>query len=71
MKGGKETPMLNPCDADFVAHLSAQVPEGTLSAPEPRHLEEPRGRWTGQACWRGPGRRQRWRRSFGVARRVV
>lgn len=41
--------MLNPCDADFVAHLSAQVPEGTLSAPEPRHLEEPRGRWTGQA----------------------
>jgi FAD/FMN-containing dehydrogenase len=41
--------MLNPCDPDFVARLSAQVPDGTLSAPEPRHLEEPRGRWTGQA----------------------
>ncbi|MFN4192631.1 MAG: FAD-binding oxidoreductase, partial [Tabrizicola sp.] len=41
--------MLNPCDPDFVARLSALVPDGTLSAPEPRHLEEPRGRWTGQA----------------------
>jgi FAD/FMN-containing dehydrogenase len=49
MKGRKEMPMLNPCDPGFVATLSALVPEGTLSAPEPRHLEEPRGRWTGQA----------------------
>jgi FAD/FMN-containing dehydrogenase len=49
MKGGKETPMLNPCDPGFVARLQALVPEGTLSAPEPRHLEEPRGRWVGQA----------------------
>jgi FAD/FMN-containing dehydrogenase len=49
MKDGKEMPMLNPCNPDFVAWLSALVPEGVLSAPEPRHLEEPRGRWTGQA----------------------
>ncbi|MFM7443486.1 MAG: FAD-binding oxidoreductase, partial [Tabrizicola sp.] len=41
--------MLNPCDPAFVARLSGLVPEGTLSAPEPRHLEEPRGRWVGQA----------------------
>lgn len=41
--------MLNPCDPGFVARLSGQVPEGTLSEPEPRHLEEPRGRWHGQA----------------------
>ena len=41
--------MLNPCDPSFVARLGALVPEGTLSAPEPRHLEEPRGRWQGQA----------------------
>ena len=41
--------MLNPCDPTFVSHLSPLVPEGTLSAPEPRHLEEPRGRWRGQA----------------------
>ncbi|MFN6952026.1 MAG: FAD-binding oxidoreductase [Albidovulum sp.] len=41
--------MLNPCDPDFMARLSALVPEGTLSAPEPRHLEEPRGRWAGRA----------------------
>lgn len=41
--------MLNPCDPGFVARLAALVPEGTLSAPELRHLEEPRGRWTGQA----------------------
>lgn len=41
--------MLNPCDPAFVSALAALVPEGTLSAPEPRHLEEPRGRWQGQA----------------------
>lgn len=41
--------MLNPCDPAFVAKLAAVVPDGTLSAPEPRHLEEPRGRWTGTA----------------------
>lgn len=41
--------MLNPCDPAFVAKLATLVPDGTLSAPEPRHLEEPRGRWTGRA----------------------
>ena len=41
--------MLNPCDPKFVSSLGAMLPEGTLSVPEPRHLEEPRGRWMGQA----------------------
>ena len=41
--------MLNPCDTAFVTRLARDLPEGTLSAPDPRHLEEPRGRWTGQA----------------------
>lgn len=41
--------MLNPCDPAFVATLAALLPEGTLSAPEPRHVEDPRGRWRGQA----------------------
>jgi FAD/FMN-containing dehydrogenase len=51
MKGAKEMPMLNPCDPAFVAELAGVLPEGTLSRPEPRHLEEPRGRWQGQAGW--------------------
>jgi FAD/FMN-containing dehydrogenase len=41
--------MLNPCDTAFVGHLAGDLPEGTLSAPEPRYLEEPRSRWPGQA----------------------
>jgi FAD/FMN-containing dehydrogenase len=41
--------MLNPCDEDFVLRLSAQLPKGRLVSPEPRHIEEPRGRWHGQA----------------------
>jgi FAD/FMN-containing dehydrogenase len=41
--------MLNPCDSHFVERLAAALPEGTLRAPEPRHLEEPRGLWRGQA----------------------
>lgn len=41
--------MLTPCDTAFVSALSARLPEATLSAPEPRHLEDPRGRWSGQA----------------------
>ena len=41
--------MLNPCDAAFVARLEALLPPGRIIAPEPRHLEEPRGRWQGQA----------------------
>jgi FAD/FMN-containing dehydrogenase len=41
--------MLNPCDTAFVSGLAGLLPEGTLGPPEPRHLEEPRGRWQGQA----------------------
>ena len=39
--------MLNPADADFAAGLAALLPEGSISAAEPRYLEEPRGRWPG------------------------
>lgn len=41
--------MLNPCDAAFLDALSARLPAGTLRPAEPRHLEEPRGRWHGRA----------------------
>ena len=41
--------MLNPCDTTFVTSLAARLPQGCLIAPEARHLEEPRGRWRGQA----------------------
>lgn len=40
--------MLNPADPAFTARLAALLPEGTLRTPDPRYLEEPRGRWTGQ-----------------------
>lgn len=41
--------MLNPCDDAFLGNLRADLPEGTLVAPDASHLEEPRGRWRGQA----------------------
>lgn len=41
--------MLNPCDDSFLRHLRGLLPDGTLRAAEPRYLEEPRGRWQGQA----------------------
>ena len=41
--------MLNSCSPDFVARLESLLPEATLTAPEPRWLEEPRGKWKGQA----------------------
>ncbi len=41
--------MLNPADPAFVDHLRGLLPEGALHAPEPRYLEEPRGRWQGLA----------------------
>jgi FAD/FMN-containing dehydrogenase len=41
--------MLTPCTPDFVAALARDLPPGTLTPPDPRHLEEPRGRWQGQA----------------------
>ncbi|HEX9856998.1 MAG TPA: FAD-binding protein, partial [Paracoccaceae bacterium] len=42
--------MLNPATAAFLEGLEARLPPGTLRAPEPRHLTEPRGRWRGQAA---------------------
>ena len=41
--------MLNAVDESFLAALASQLPPGTLRAPEPRHLEEPRGRYLGLA----------------------
>lgn len=41
--------MFNPADADFLSRLEARLPPGTLRAPEPRDLEEPRGRTPGRA----------------------
>jgi FAD/FMN-containing dehydrogenase len=41
--------MLNPADAAFVDRLAALLPEGAVRSAEPRYVEEPRGRWAGQA----------------------
>jgi FAD/FMN-containing dehydrogenase len=40
---------LNAANPDFTAFLTAKLPEGTIRQAEPRHLADPRGRWTGQA----------------------
>lgn len=40
---------LAPCDADFLAGLAAQLPEGSLRPAEPRYLSESRGAFQGQA----------------------
>ena len=40
---------LNPVDDTLLTTLRAALPEATFRAPEPRYLEEPRGRWAGQA----------------------
>jgi FAD/FMN-containing dehydrogenase len=40
---------LNPADSDFLTRLEAQLGVGVMSASEPRYLEEPRGRFIGQA----------------------
>ncbi|MFK7939890.1 MAG: FAD-binding oxidoreductase [Roseovarius sp.] len=40
---------LNAADPPFVNALRAALPEAALRPPEPRYLEEPRGRWAGQA----------------------
>ncbi len=37
--------MLNPADPAFLDRLAQVLPPGALRAPEPRHREEPRGRW--------------------------
>ena len=41
--------MLTPCDGGFLAKLSTLLPGDTLAAPQPRYLEEPRGRLSGLA----------------------
>ena len=41
--------MLNPADPAFLRYLASLLPEGSLRPAEPRYLEEPRGRWLGQA----------------------
>lgn len=41
--------MLNPADPAFVARLAVRLPAGAVIPPEPRHLQEPRGRHHGQA----------------------
>ena len=41
--------MLNPADPSFLTTLDSLLPQGTLRSPEPRYLEEPRGRWHGIA----------------------
>ncbi|SOC02116.1 FAD-binding oxidoreductase [Rhodobacter maris] len=41
--------MLNPADDLFIRTLGEAVPGLWLGAAEPRYLEEPRGRWRGQA----------------------
>ena len=41
--------MLNPCDAAFLETLAGQLPPDTLREAAPRYLDEPRGRWQGQA----------------------
>lgn len=41
--------MLNPCDDVFLTRLQALLPQGCVTMAEPRHLQEPRGRWQGVA----------------------
>ncbi|MCC5957902.1 MAG: FAD-binding oxidoreductase [Rhodobacteraceae bacterium] len=40
---------LFPCDQAFLDRLAADLPDGTLRTAEAHFLEEPRGRWRGQA----------------------
>jgi FAD/FMN-containing dehydrogenase len=42
---GQRRAMLNPADNAFAESLAADLPEGTIRATDPRHREEPRGRW--------------------------
>ncbi len=42
--------MLNAADPSFLAELAANLPDGTLRPVAPRYLEEPRGKWRGQAA---------------------
>ncbi|MHA6344460.1 FAD-binding oxidoreductase [Roseivivax sp. CAU 1761] len=38
---------LAPADSAFLDRLAAALPDDTIRTAEPRHLEEPRGRWRG------------------------
>jgi FAD/FMN-containing dehydrogenase len=42
--------MTNPASPAFLDRLRASLPEGRVRPPEPRYLEEPRGRWAGHAA---------------------
>jgi FAD/FMN-containing dehydrogenase len=42
---------LAPADDSFAARLAAVLPEGTVGRAEPRHLDEPRRRATGQGAF--------------------
>ncbi|OIQ27437.1 MAG: hydroxyacid dehydrogenase [Alphaproteobacteria bacterium MedPE-SWcel] len=42
--------ILNAADPAFLDMLAARLPADTLRPPDPRHLEEPRGRYQGQAA---------------------
>ncbi|MGQ0611458.1 MAG: FAD-binding oxidoreductase [Paracoccaceae bacterium] len=42
--------MLRDATPEFLTHLAGLLPEGSLIAPEPRYLEERRGRWRGRAA---------------------
>ncbi|MEJ5217446.1 FAD-binding oxidoreductase [Cognatishimia sp. D5M38] len=41
---------LKPADSAFLDRVASHVGAGVLSEPEPRYLEEPRGRFAGQAA---------------------
>lgn len=41
--------MLYDCDSDFLAQLATGLPTGRILPAEARYLEEPRGRWRGNA----------------------
>lgn len=40
---------LNPVDPEFIARLRAELPKAAFRDPLPQYLQEPRGRWQGQA----------------------
>ncbi|SMX42255.1 FAD-binding oxidoreductase [Maliponia aquimaris] len=42
---------LSPADDSFAHRLAALLPDDSLRPAEPRHREEPRGRWTSVATW--------------------
>lgn len=42
---------LEPADDDFATGLQAQLPGIAIRPAEPRYLQEPRGRWQGNARW--------------------